>query len=247
MNNRGRTWALVLAAGEGSRLRKLTTTWGISVPKQFCSLYAGLSLLHEALQRAGDVSPRERIYTVVAQDYRQWCEAALKWIPQDKVIVKPENRGTGNGILLPPLHIMEHDPAARELILEGALWSAFIVAARAQALLDLFTRRFPTIVAGMRAVAAHDANDPTEPLAASHLYRSLPEIDFSRHIAQGPESALRVLTVPPCGWSDLGTPARVAQALQRMPAPPAAAGDPLFPLSSHLNLAAKHTQLQASC
>ena len=47
------TWALVLAAGEDSRLRSLTTVpSGTSIPKQFCSLHDGPSLLHEALQRA---------------------------------------------------------------------------------------------------------------------------------------------------------------------------------------------------
>jgi hypothetical protein len=50
---RGRNWAIVLAAGEGSRLRRLTTDGsGASIPKQFCSLRNGPSLLHEALRRA---------------------------------------------------------------------------------------------------------------------------------------------------------------------------------------------------
>ena len=52
------TWALVLAAGEGSRLRALTTTNGVAVPKQFCSLQGGPSLLQEALHRAEAVAPR---------------------------------------------------------------------------------------------------------------------------------------------------------------------------------------------
>lgn len=36
---------------------------------------------------------------------------------------------------------------------------------------------------------------------ATDLYARLPEIDFSRHMAQGHESDLSVLRVPPCGWS----------------------------------------------
>jgi mannose-1-phosphate guanylyltransferase len=49
MPQKPNTWALVLAAGEGSRLRSLTTPpSGATVPKQFCSLYAGPSLLAEA-------------------------------------------------------------------------------------------------------------------------------------------------------------------------------------------------------
>ncbi len=45
------TWALVLAAGEGSRLRALTTTNGVAVPKQFCSLQGGPSLRRHDLDR----------------------------------------------------------------------------------------------------------------------------------------------------------------------------------------------------
>ena len=49
-NEMGQTWVVVLAGGEGSRLRSLTTTAaGMTVPKQFCSLYGGRSLLQEAL------------------------------------------------------------------------------------------------------------------------------------------------------------------------------------------------------
>lgn len=59
MNRKNNTWALVRAVGEGSRLRSLTTTEaGLAVPKQFCSLRGGPSLLHEALQRAEAVAPK---------------------------------------------------------------------------------------------------------------------------------------------------------------------------------------------
>ena len=49
-------WAIVLAGGEGSRLHGLTTdTSGVTVPKQFCSLTGGQSLLVDTLQRAASV------------------------------------------------------------------------------------------------------------------------------------------------------------------------------------------------
>ena len=45
-----RTWAVVLAAGEGTRLASLTRdALGNSVPKQFCSLNGGSALVHDAL------------------------------------------------------------------------------------------------------------------------------------------------------------------------------------------------------
>jgi mannose-1-phosphate guanylyltransferase len=320
MNDSGRTWALVLAAGEGTRLRTLTTTSsGIAVPKQFCSLQGGMSLFDEALERAESAAAGDQVCTVVAESHRQWWEAALASMPRENVIVQPANRGTGNGILLPLLHVMRRDPDARIVVLpsdhhvrderilqrslrqavsglpkqrpevillgvepddvdpglgyivpgkvdrnglrtverfvekppvetaraligEGALWNAFIVVARARALLGLFMKRFPDVVAAMQSCVARDAVDPTEPCAVRQLYSSLPEIDFSRHVAQECESTLRVLTVPACGWSDLGTPARVARVLTRLPAPPAARQLRRNAASCHLNLAAQHAR-----
>jgi alkanesulfonate monooxygenase SsuD/methylene tetrahydromethanopterin reductase-like flavin-dependent oxidoreductase (luciferase family) len=63
-------------------------------------------------------------------------------------------------------------------------------------------------------------------------------LDFSRDILQGQESTLRVLKVADCGWSDLGTPERVAEALARHEARGTRAG--AIPGSDHLNLEAQH-------
>jgi hypothetical protein len=45
----------------------------------------------------------------------------------------------------------------------------------------------------------------------SRLYARLPSVDFSRAILQEAGEHMRVLTVPPCGWTDVGTPAGVAR------------------------------------
>jgi len=60
---------------------------------------------------------------------------------------------------------------------------------------------------------------------------------------KGKEAPLKVVPVPYCGWSDLGTPRRVADCLRRLP------GDehpPWFALaaSAYLNLAAQHARQQ---
>jgi mannose-1-phosphate guanylyltransferase len=106
-------WALVLAAGEGSRLRGLTRDErGVAVPKQFCSLQGGPCLLQEALQRAAAVAPLQRICTVVAEQHRQWWTPLLSYLPEQNVIAQPQNKGTAHGILLPLLRIAERDPDA---------------------------------------------------------------------------------------------------------------------------------------
>lgn len=291
----GNTWAIVLAAGDGSRLRSLTTADGIVVPKQFCSLHGGRSLLHEALARATAITQPRYVCTIVAEQHRRWWRHALRSFDTSNVIVQPSNCGTANGILLPLLHVVRRDPEARIVLLPsdhyvhdervltlascralaalgtdddrivllgiapdhadpdlgyivpgsteatgfatvdrfvekpdrsvaqalidaGALWNAFIVVARASALLRVYLARFPRLVAAMRATVETDAPHVDDPVATQQLYRRLDHLDFSRHVIEGAERSLRVLAVPACGWCDLGTPNRVAATLDRFPA-----------------------------
>jgi len=112
------TWAVVLAGGDGRRLESLTTgVGGITVPKQYCSLQGGVSLLQSALARARAVVPTARLCTVVAAQHRMWRFAQLRSLLDDNVIEQPRNRGTAHGVLLPLLHILERDPAATVLLL----------------------------------------------------------------------------------------------------------------------------------
>jgi mannose-1-phosphate guanylyltransferase len=67
--------------------------------------------------RCESVTARDRICTVVDAQHRRWWQPMLADVPKDNVIIQPSNRGTGNGILLPLLHIMARDPTARVVIL----------------------------------------------------------------------------------------------------------------------------------
>jgi hypothetical protein len=71
------------------------------------------------------------------------------------------------------------------------------------------------------------------------LYERLPELDFSRHILQGQESQLRVVAVPQCGWTDLGTPKRVGEVLRK-----GLRYTKDETMIAHLNLAAQYARLQ---
>ncbi len=320
MDRKGNTWAIVLAGGEGRRLHSLTTNaWGVAIPKQFCSLQGGRSLLHEALTRAESVASPEGILAVVSQQHRRWWGPGLSALPKANIIVQPRNCGTANGILLPLLYIMTRDPEARVFVLpsdhhfldepvlaislqraaqelstrrdeilllgilpeevdpdlgyivpgrldgavstidrfvekpdrsvarilvgDGALWNVFIMAARVRALLQLFVQRFPQVVIEMQRVVAQNQFTPGLSAAALDLYRHLPDIDFSRQVLQGAEPMLRVLRVPSCGWSDLGTPKRLAETLQTLPRLRGCPSDPSSVQWGYLNLAAQHAQL----
>ncbi len=114
----GRPWALVLAAGEGSRVRELTRgADGVAVPKQFCSLGPGPSLLHLAQRRGARLASWERVVTVVAAEHERWWRPALAALPADNVVAQPANRGTAAGVLLPLLAIADRDPGSTVVVL----------------------------------------------------------------------------------------------------------------------------------
>ncbi|HLZ99934.1 MAG TPA: sugar phosphate nucleotidyltransferase [Steroidobacteraceae bacterium] len=112
------TWALVLAGGDGSRLHSLTTTAsGVVVPKQFCSLGYGPSLLTQSLIRAGSVAPVIQTCAVVVNRHKWWWDQPLRALPKENVFVQPENRGTAHGVLLALLRLEARDPCANVLML----------------------------------------------------------------------------------------------------------------------------------
>lgn len=112
---------------------------------------------------------------------------------------------------------------ARVLLDAGALWNVFIMAASVRTLLSLFDSRFESTIAAMRGFEGAHLD--------SH-YQNLHTVDFSRDVLQGRESMLKVLTVPHCGWTDLGTPERVGRILEGLQD---TATPPYFP--AHVSLA----------
>ena len=124
MTKSKKPWAIVLAGGDGNRLRDLTMTpSGIAVPKQFCSLRGGACLLQLALARAAGVAPVHRICVVVALQHKRWWFAPLDYLPKRNVVVQPANRGTAFGILLPLLDILTRDPNANVVLLPADHYS----------------------------------------------------------------------------------------------------------------------------
>lgn len=114
----GHAWAIVLAAGNGTRLSSLTRdTAGTAIPKQFCSLDGAVSLIEQTLARAATVVAHQRVTAIVASSHRRYWQPAVKDLPPDNIVIQPHNRGTAIGILLPALRIAARDPDARILIL----------------------------------------------------------------------------------------------------------------------------------
>src|SRR5271169_450762 len=118
MSIRNDIWAIVLAGGDGVRLRSLTIdSNGRAVPKQYCSLFGGPTLLQNALSRGQALAGRDRLCTVVADQHAKWWRDELRGLRRSNIIVQPESRGTAMGILLSVLWTLVRDPAAKLLFL----------------------------------------------------------------------------------------------------------------------------------
>lgn len=100
---------------------------------------------------------------------------------------------------------------ASKLIQDGGLWNSGIFAVAGARLLELFKAHFPDHVQDISATTARIAEPSNPSWALSHLYERISDIDFSHHILQLQVADLQVVPVPQCGWSDLGTPHRVAE------------------------------------
>ena len=117
------------------------------------------------------------------------------------------------GRLLAPVERFVEKPdadSASQLFAAGALWNSFLFAVRAAALLELFRQRMPGLLSEFQAAFGTPSGRPTR---LAELYTRLGSSDFSRDLLQESAACLRLAIVPPCGWTDLGTPERVARCL----------------------------------
>lgn len=109
----GQLWAVVLAGGEGVRLRPLIRRlYGEDRPKQFAAIFGSRSLLHQALDRVRLAVAAERTVLVTLRDHDGYLAEALDGTPVRRLLVQPEDKGTAAGVLLPTHWIHWCDPEA---------------------------------------------------------------------------------------------------------------------------------------
>lgn len=183
--NKSRTppvWGIVLAAGEGVRVRTfLQQLCGGRGIKQFCAVVGRRSMLQHTLERVERLIPRERILVVVSADHRHEVAQQLAQWPAGNVIYQPINRGTGPGILLPLAYVTHRDPTATvavfpsdHFIVEEARFMATVERAVVEA------QQFPheLVLLGMAPDRVEDGYGWIEPGAATAERRSLPVRKF---------------------------------------------------------------------
>ncbi len=107
-------WAVILAGGDGTRLKALTRRIaGDERPKQFCSLLGGSTLLQETQARAAlEIAPERTLY-VVNGAHERYYFPILARAAVDNLVIQPSNLGTAPAILYSLLRIARRDPQAR--------------------------------------------------------------------------------------------------------------------------------------
>jgi mannose-1-phosphate guanylyltransferase len=113
VRNRESEWAVILAGGDGTRLKSLTRKIaGDERPKQFCSVLGKGTLLEETRTRVALELARQRTLYVVNRIHESYYAPILGNEPSSNLVVQPSNRGTAPAILYTLLRIAAVDPHA---------------------------------------------------------------------------------------------------------------------------------------
>jgi mannose-1-phosphate guanylyltransferase len=109
-----KTWAVILAGGEGVRLRPLIRRlYNEDLPKQYAVLTGDRSLLGQTLDRVARLVPPQRIVVATMASHLRYLDRDLR-LGQDgpHVLAQPQDRGTAAAILSAAHWIQSRDPGA---------------------------------------------------------------------------------------------------------------------------------------
>jgi len=154
--------------------------------------------LIESLAEAARVAERRPEDVVLLGFAPEGADPTLGWI-----VPSSDRDGSSQGVLA-----FEEKPGpgrAAELMTSGGMWNGMLIVARASALARLYERHLPELIPGTDDLD-RSLGDSRCPAAA---YLAMPTRDLSRDLIARAVARLRVVRVPPCGWTDLGTPARL--------------------------------------
>jgi len=117
INGWQRLWSIVLAGGEGERMRPMVKRWlGQHRPKQYCTFVGTRSMFQHTFDRAAQLTPPSRIVTVSAAHHQADVLSQLEKRDGGTVLMQPRNCDTAPGIYLPLSFIRAQDPRATVLV-----------------------------------------------------------------------------------------------------------------------------------
>lgn len=110
-------WSVILAGGEGERVRPLIQRWlGCHKPKQYCAFVGTRSMFQHTVDRATRLTPPARTVAVVARGHRPDALAQLARRGVGTLVLQPENRDTMAGLFLPLTYVRARDPQATVVV-----------------------------------------------------------------------------------------------------------------------------------
>jgi mannose-1-phosphate guanylyltransferase len=118
-------WAIILAGGEGKRLRSLTRRLGYDVPKQLCPLLEQETLLQLTLRRVALAVDPARTLTVVTRSHERFFSTIMAQLPHrdlHNLLIQPNNCGTATAIAYAAFRLAEMDPAASVAVFPSDHW-----------------------------------------------------------------------------------------------------------------------------
>ena len=114
-------WAVILAGGDGTRLRSFTRSiTGDDRPKQFCPVIGGETLLDQTRRRVAKVVSPDHTMLVLTKSHEPFYGPLAANLPSALLAIQPQNKGTAPAILLPLLRIATHAPDAVVAIFPSA-------------------------------------------------------------------------------------------------------------------------------
>ena len=108
-------WGIILSGGNGTRLRDLVFHRRADyLPKQYLNFIGKRSMLEHTSHRAEKLIPAQKLLIVIAKEHLQFDEVRRQIAsrPRECIIIQPQNKDTGAGILLPLMHLHKRDPTA---------------------------------------------------------------------------------------------------------------------------------------
>lgn len=112
-NLRRDRWAVILAGGDGTRLRSLTRTiTGDERPKQFCPIVGGRTLLEHTRERVASSVSRDQTLLALTAWHEQFYKQVTAGLHPDLLVVQPDNKGTAPAIIYALMRIARKAPEA---------------------------------------------------------------------------------------------------------------------------------------
>lgn len=106
-------WAIILAGGDGTRLRSLTRAiTGDDRPKQFCPILRNETLMDQTRRRVSLAIESDQTLLSLTETHKEFYAPLVANLPAENLVVQPSNLGTGPGILYSLLRLSIMAPSA---------------------------------------------------------------------------------------------------------------------------------------